>query len=361
MPDSRRQLMKTLAGLSCGVLAPPLQAMQPAPQSQGKKPIRIGQIGVGHAHANKLAVYLESPDYEVVGIAEPDAALRTAAKDKVPYRNVPWMTIEQLLNAPELDAVLVETHVRDSLQTALTCIGAGKHVHLDKPAGASLPEFRRLLNEAEKRHLMVQMGYMYRYNPAILLLRDFLSKGWLGDVFEIHTVMSKVVDANTREQLAEFPGGMMFELGCHIIDLVVGVLGIPDRIHAFPRHSSAIDDRLVDNMLAVFEYAKATATVKTSALEVDGFARRHFVVCGTGGTFHIQPLDQPVARVALSEPQDGYRAATQEIKFPKFERYRADAAEMAKVIREEKEADYDYGHDLAVQTAVLQASAVKTD
>ena len=41
--------------------------------------------------------------------------------------------------------------------------------------------------------LLVQMGYMYRYNPGVVLLRDFLKRGWLGDPFEVHTVMSKVV------------------------------------------------------------------------------------------------------------------------------------------------------------------------
>lgn len=72
------------------------------------------------------------------------------------------------------------------------------------------------------------MGYMFRYNPAVVLLRDFLKRGWLGDVFEVHTVMSKVVDPASRRELAKFPGGIMFELGCHIIDLVVGVLGKTD-------------------------------------------------------------------------------------------------------------------------------------
>ena len=67
----------------------------------------------------------------------------------------------------------------------------------------------------------------------------------------------------------------------------------------------------MDNMLAVFEYPNATATVKSSAVEVDGFARRHFVVCGTEGTFHIQPLDDPSARVALSATRGNYKKGYQ--------------------------------------------------
>lgn len=349
----RRQLLRGLGGLTCAWTAGSRVYGQVSQEPAGQTPIRVGQIGVGHAHATKLSVYRESDAYEVVGIVEPDPALRRKAQEQAAFRDLPWMTEEQLLNVPGLQAVLVETHVRDLLATAEKCIAANKHVHLDKPAGASLPHYRRVLQQAEAQQLMVQMGYMYRYNPAVLLLHEMLDQGWLGDIFEVHTVMSKVVDPSSRKQLAEFPGGMMFELGCHIIDLVVGVLGAPSKVSAFGQHASLENDGLADNMLAVFEYPRALATVKTSAMEVEGFARRHFVVCGSGGTFHIQPLDNPTARVALSEAHGKYATGYQEISFPKFRRYVADAADMAAVIRGERENRFDYQHDLAVQTALL--------
>src|SRR3954464_11740869 len=128
---------------------------------------------------------------------------------------------------------------------------------------------------------------MFRYKPPVVLLREVLKKGWLGEVFEVHAAMSKVVDPAGRKRLAEYRGGMMFELGCHVLDLVLGVLGAPKEVAAFHCHSSALNDRLLDNMLAVLSYPRALATVKSSALEVEGFDRRHLVVCGTEGTFHI--------------------------------------------------------------------------
>jgi predicted dehydrogenase len=202
------------------------------------------------------------------------------------------------------------------------------------------------------------MGYMYRYNPAVVLLREFLQRGWLGEPFEVHAVMSKVVAPAERRNLAEYRGGIMFELGCHLIDLVVGVLGRPGKVTAFPQHAAPSDDQLLDNMLTVFEYPRATATIKSSALEVEGFARRHLVVCGTEGTFHIQPLDNPAARVALSKPRGEYRTGYQDVSFPKYTRYVADAADMARIVRGEKEADFSYDHDLNVQTALLQACGI---
>jgi len=108
-------------------------------------------------------------------------------------------------------------------------------------------------------------------------------------------------------------------------------------------------------MLAVLSYPKAIASVKSSAMEVEGGNRRHLVVCGSEGTFEIEPLDNPSVRLSLSKPRGEYKKGTQEIKLPKFTRYVADAADMARIIRGEKQTDFSYDHDLAVQETLLQA------
>ncbi len=340
--------------VGASAMAPGLaMAAQPA-----RNRIKIGQIGVGHAHASKLAVYRQSADYEVVGIVEPDAALRKNAEAQAAFRDLPWLTQDRLLNTPGLQAVLVETRVGDLLRSAETCVAAGKHVHIDKPAGESLPQFRRLLTAAGKQKLLVQMGYMYRYNPAIVMLREFLRQGWLGEVFEVHAVMSKVVPADERRRLADFRGGMMFELGCHILDLVIGVLGRPREVAAFAQHSSRLDDKLMDNMLCVLSYPRASATLRSTAMEIEGGLRRHLVVCGSEGTFHIQPLDNPAARVALSRDRGNYKRGYQDVRFPRYTRYVDDATDMARIIRGEKASDFSAEHDLNVQETLLRACSL---
>lgn len=325
--------------------------------------IKIGQIGTGHAHASgKMEVYRKSDDFEVVGIAEPDDALRRSAERQAVYKDLPWMSVEQLLNIPGLQAVAVETEPRGLLKYAEMCVDAGKHVHLDKPAGESLLQFRRIMDTVSRQHLCLQMGYMYRYNPAVVLMMDLLKKGFLGDPFEVHCVMSKVVDKASRLKHAEYAGGMMFELACHLVDLVVGVLGAPESVTPFHQHAGPQQDSLQDNMLAVLTYPRALATVKTSALEVEGFSRRHFVVCGTDGTLHIEPLDAPkVVRLALSKEHGKYRKGYQDVPVAGYQRYAGDAADFAKVIRGEKMFDWSPMHDLAVQETVLKASGCATD
>ncbi len=331
-----------------------------------KERLRYLQIGTGHAHANKLEVYAESDDWEVVGLVEEDQARREAAAQSKLYAKFPLLELEEALKIPGLQVVGVETEVRDLLRYARVAVEAGCHVHLDKPAGANLAEYGALMELADSKQLVVQMGYMYRFNPAVRLLHRMLEAGWLGEIFETHAVMSKVIPTEDRQRLDEFPGGTMFELGCHIIDLTVSVLGKPEKVTPFPRRTlETTGDGLMDNMLAVLEYPKATATVRSTGLEVEGFNRRHFTVCGTGGTFQIQPLDRPKAIITLAEEhrfegeEKVYRKGINEISFePPYQRYVGDAADLAAIVRGEKPNPYPSAHDLAVQDTVLAAAGM---
>ena len=336
-------------------------AEEPAPRAGGAARIRIGQIGVGHAHADKLGVYRRSPDYEVVGIVETDPGLRARAESQPAFQGLPWMTQDQLLDEPGLQAVLVETEVRRSLDVAECCVAAGKHVHIDKPPGTSLVQFRRILDEAARQRLLVQQGYMYRYNPGIVLLRRLVRDGWLGEIFEAHAVMSKVLSPQSRRDLAAYPGGTLFEFGGYLVDMIFQVLGPADRMVGFSQHALSADDDLLDNGVAVLTYPRALATIRSSGMEVQGQERRHFVVCGTEGTCQVQPLDDPTVRLTLAKPRGEYGAGTREIPMPRYVRYVDDAADMARVIRGEKAAEFSYEHDFAVQKALFEACGLPVD
>jgi predicted dehydrogenase len=70
---------------------------------------------------------------------------------------------------------------------------------------------------------------MYRHNPAIQFCQRAVREGWLGQIFEVHAVMSRQQPLAYRQWLAQFRGGTMYIFGCHLIDLVVSMLGKPDR------------------------------------------------------------------------------------------------------------------------------------
>jgi predicted dehydrogenase len=353
---SRRDFLSAAgASLVAGALSGGLPA-----RAQSKSRIRVGQIGTGHAHAaGKMGALRASQDFEIVGIVEADPDRRAAAEKSQTYQGVTWLTEEQLLNTEGLQAVAVETEVKNLVPTAARCLAAGKHVHLDKPGGESYPAFRALLEDAARRKLTVQMGYMFRYNPAFQLCFQLLRDGSLGDVFSIDTTMSKALGASERRSLAPYRGGSMFELGGHIIDAVVTVLGRPSKVTPHIHSSSPLHDGFADNQLAILDYPGAAVTVRSALVEIEGGARRQFVVCGTSGTFDIRPLEPPQARLALDRPRGEFRKGYQDVKFPQTGgRYYGDFADLARVIRGEKEFGFSVEHDLAVEETLLLASGL---
>ncbi|MCP4171384.1 MAG: Gfo/Idh/MocA family oxidoreductase [Fuerstiella sp.] len=321
--------------------------------------IKVGQIGTKHAHASgKMATFRKFPDlFEVVGVVETDDSQRKRVADSKTYADLSWMSEQQLLDISGLQAVAVETDIDNLLPVAEQCIAAGKHIHLDKPAGTSLAHFQKICAAADARDLVIQMGYMFRSNAAFRFLFHAVRSGWLGDVFLLHCEMSKKVNDATRVQLARYKGGSLFELGCHLIDAVVTVLGPPTKVNAFNRNTRPDHDKLMDNCLAVFEYPTATATVRSSVSEVEGFRRRQFHVCGTKGTISIQPLEPYRLQLTLEQDTAEYKKGTHEIELPPSTgRYDGDFQHLARVIRGQETPEYNTAHDLAVQKAVLQAS-----
>lgn len=354
MPARRTFLRTSSTALAASVLGFPAVL-----RGAGEQRIKIAQIGTGHAHAGgKMETMRASAEYEVIGLTEPDPERRARAEKSKPYEGLRWMSLDELLAVPGLQAVAVETEVKNLVPMASLAVAAGKHIHLDKPAGESLPAFRTLLASAAEKKVTVQMGYMLRYNPAFEILFRLLKEGALGDVFSIDAVMSKLLSQSERARMIPYTGGSMFELGCHLIDAALHVLGRPEKVTPYARRTTGTDG-FIDNALAVLEYPKATATIRSAMIEVEGGPRRQFVVCGTKGTFDIRPLEPAAARLALLEPHGEYNKGYQDVKFAKTGgRYDGDFADLAKVIRGEKQLAFTPEHDLAVEETVLRASGL---
>ena len=320
-PRSRRDFLQ-MSGFAFASLA----TTSFGANAQAVKPrIRIGQIGTAHAHSGgKMDTMRASADFEVIGVVEPEQRRGVALAESKTYEAVAVMTGEQLPNAPGLQAVAVETEVKDLVPTAARCIAAGKHIHLDKPEGESLPALRGLLCDATARRLNVQMGYMLRYNPAFELCRNLVREGALGEVFSIEAAMGKIQgDAERRAPLKD---------------------GFPD------------------NQTDVLEYPSAIVTVRSVLVEWAGGARRQFVVCGTKGTMDIRPIEHPEARLTLSAAHGEYKAGKETLTFPKGRgRYDGDFEDLAKVIRGEKALEFSPAHDLGVHETILRASGLPVE
>lgn len=256
--------------------------------------IKIGQIGIGHNHGEaKMKAVRKFPElFEVVGFAEENEEWLKKRGHLECYKGLKRYSVDELIG--KCDALLIETDVWDLTEIAQKCIDAGKHVHIDKPGSGTLEEYKKMLDTAKEKNLIVQLAYMYRYNPAIQKTFELIKEGRLGEIYSINAEMSTFHSPKYREWLTNFGGGIMYILGCHLIDLIVYIMGKPDNIHSFLKKTKFDEVNVEDNNLAVLEYEKALARVFVSSVEVNGFGRRQFMVSGSKGTVNICPLERPI-------------------------------------------------------------------
>ncbi|MBM4078644.1 MAG: Gfo/Idh/MocA family oxidoreductase [Planctomycetes bacterium] len=269
-----------------------------------------------------------------------------------------WVSEEALLSDSSVQLIVVEGQVRDNVAAARRAVEAGKHVHLEKPPSMDLAGFRALCALAEQRRRIVQMGYMFRYNPGFQLLFRAVRDGWLGHVFFVRGRIGTSVDAAKRWALAEYPGGMMFELGCHLLDAIMLFLGPPKRVTPFLRMDGRVLDGLADNTLAVFEFDHAAATIESAAMEVEPSPHRSLAVYGTQGTLILEPLEPPAVQLCLSSPLAGFQKGWQHVPIENRPRYVADLADLAACIRAGAPLGFTPAHDLAVHEALLRACGI---
>ncbi|MAX23479.1 MAG: dehydrogenase [Phycisphaeraceae bacterium] len=332
--------------------------------------IKIGQIGVCHEHAGaKMQALRQLTDlFEIVGVVDDrdTTAARFAGDNLEPYDGLTWMTEDQLLNTPDLQAVLVETPNTDLVPAAMRCMKRNLAMHMDKPGGEDLALFRTLLDGCKERQLPFQMGYMFRSNPAMRFAIKAVHDGWLGDVFEIQASMSHDYGGDAYQPyMGQFKGGIMFNLGCHLIDLMVQIMGRPTCVTPFLKTTAGLDDAIKNNCMSVLEYSNALVTVRACSKEVKGHGKRNLKICGTNGSIELVPLErfdgQPLQlQLTLKYPAGDYAEGVHTVDFGiKTNRYTDQLTELADIIHGKITNPFTYEHDALVQEVVLAAAGYR--
>lgn len=323
-------------------------------QASDSPKVRVGLLGSGHSHfSGKLKAMQSSPAYEVVSIAEGDPARK-------PPTDLKAVTVEQLLSDASLHLVVVECRVWEALAWGKRVIDAGKHLHLEKPPGNEWAPFKALVEEARRKKLLLQTGYLWRWHQGLEAALEAAKKGWLGEVYLVRGTMNSDRGPEERAIEARYRGGGLFELSGHVIDRVVELLGRPKTVKSWLRHDTSAPDQLADNNLAVFEYDKALAVISQAAKMAGSGHHRSFEIIGTDGSVMVYPeANPPRMRVHLRKAQGPYRAGWQDITLPPQPRFIADFAELARAIQTKQPLRHSYDHELLLHETLLRASGEK--
>jgi predicted dehydrogenase len=318
--------------------------------------IRVGILCIQHSHLNeKLQAMYNNPDYDVVSVCEPEEATRRERGNHPLLKRLRWVSIDDMLGDKSVDLVVFEGEVKDAVPFGMRVLDAGKHLHLEKPPTSKMEPFRNLVELARRRDRKLQLGYIWRFHEGADAALEACRKGWLGDIFMIRATINSDRDMKQRAVEARYPGGSMFELGGHVIDRVITLLGRPAQVRQWLRHDTNIQDTVKDNTLAVFEYPSAIAVIVSS--NRDAANHRSFEAIGTDGSITIEPMEPvPTLRSRMRESRGPYKKGAQEIKLPPQPRFIKDFEDLARAIKSGTPLRYSYDHELLLHGTLLRAS-----
>ena len=330
------------------------------------KKIKIAQIGTSrYSHGCSIFASLvkQSDIFEIVGYALPENEKEKFPNEVGCFKGYREMTVEEILSDPEIEAVAVETEEIYLLKYALMVAKAGKHLHMEKPGSPSLTDFRALVSLLKEKKLTFSLGYMYRFNPQVKEALTRIKNGELGKIFAVEAEMCCKHSKELREWLSCFPGGMTFFLGCHLIDLVYQILGVPKEVIPLNCRTGFDGVDSVDFGMAAFRYENGVSFIKAADVEVGGFTHRRLRITGEKGSIEIKPLEYyphlPESDAQTSVMSECFDISTWQAKWQttesaEFDRYDDMMRHFAEVVRG-KENPYSYDDELKLFEIIMEA------
>lgn len=173
--------------------------------------LKAAVIGVGSMGKNHVRVYRDMETVDLVAVADTNAA--TAAKIGSTYSAPHYTDYEKLVEECKPDLVTIAVPTSLHLSIASYFIEKGIHVLIEKPIASTIEQGEALIDLAKKHSVILAVGHIERFNPAIVELRRRLSEHMAGRIYQVYA--QRVSPYPPRIQDA----GVVIDLASHDIDL----------------------------------------------------------------------------------------------------------------------------------------------
>ncbi|NLE50143.1 MAG: Gfo/Idh/MocA family oxidoreductase [Chloroflexi bacterium] len=148
-------------------------------------PVRIGAIGCGYWGPNLIRNFAEISEAELVAVA--DLREDRLAYIQARYPGVRTTKNYQVLFGMGLDAVVVATPPPTHYPIARDCLRHGLHTLVEKPLTLSSAHAEDLIRIADEQGLVLMVGHVFEFNPAVHALKSIIDSGELGEIYYIST------------------------------------------------------------------------------------------------------------------------------------------------------------------------------
>src|SRR5579885_2049160 len=161
--------------------------------------------------------------------------------------HVPTCTrLEQVLDDPGIRGVAIAAPASQHYTLAMRCLLAGKHVFVEKPLALHYDEGQKLVAAAKHQNLILMVGHILQYHPAILTLKELIDQGELGQIKYIYSSRLNLGKLRTEENI-------LWSFAPHDISAILRILGeLP--AHAAAQGGSYLNPPVVDTTLSTLEF-----------------------------------------------------------------------------------------------------------
>lgn len=196
------------------------------PRSTARRP-RIGFLGVGWIGRQRMLSILEEDIADIVAVSDPDAEAAMRAAEACAGDTV-VTSYEQLL-ASGLDGIVIATPSALHAEQAVAALERGASVFCQKPLARTLAETQRVVNVAQRNDRLLAVDLSYRHTAAMQAIHALVEGGALGDVFAADLVFHNAYgpDKPWFRDARLSGGGCCIDLGTHLLDLALWVMGNP--------------------------------------------------------------------------------------------------------------------------------------
>lgn len=211
--------------------------------------IRTAMAGMGKMGLSHLAILRAHPQIDLVAGCDTMAYLNDVLGKYTGLKC--YEDFDRMLAEEKLDALLVATPSKAHAPMVTKALEKGLHVFCEKPFVLSVDDGRRLIEMAEQRKLVTQVGYHYRFVGAFQEAARVVRSGAIGEVHNVRAeaygpVVLRPKGGTWRSTKSE-GGGALYDYACHAIDLVNFVAGVPSGVSGVVRHgvfSRDVDDEV---------------------------------------------------------------------------------------------------------------------
>jgi predicted dehydrogenase len=144
--------------------------------------VRVGVIGYGYWGPNLVRNFSTCSATQVIAVSDLSSDRLSAASRSYPGLKVST-DYHDLLRNPQIDAVAISTPVSTHFTLAIEALRAGKHVLVEKPMTATSDLALRLIEEAERRNLVLMVDHTFVYTGAVRKIREIIEGGGLGEIY----------------------------------------------------------------------------------------------------------------------------------------------------------------------------------